>query len=335
LVEKRTGGADIGKREGFTLIELLVVIAIRFTLIELLVVIAIIALLMSILMPALSRAKSQAKAAVCLSNLHQWGIAWSMFLTDRDGRTPEDLAWWVETCDEMHTHTADCEAHLLWPYFKDEELLVCPSATKPRVTLAGPPAEAGDSDDTETKVHGGKFRAGAEWFDSWAITWERVPAPGKWYLISYGNNFWFTQNTKNVRREKLPDDTWKLWGLAPGSILAARRASMCPLTLDSVGGGNCPLPGDEPPEYDGEPYPGNTNVNEMKNFCVNRHNGYVNVLFLDFSVRRVSLKGLWYIWWHRLWPIPGMTVAGEEWVESPPIDWDVPGHWMYGMPLVY
>ncbi len=60
-----------------------------FTLIELLVVIAIIALLLSILMPSLSKAKEQAKAVVCSSRQHQQGIMFLTYATDNDGKFPE------------------------------------------------------------------------------------------------------------------------------------------------------------------------------------------------------------------------------------------------------
>ena len=56
--------------------------------IELLVVMAIIAILASLLLPALGRAKRKAQSVACVSNLHQIGVAMELYVQDNEHRLP-------------------------------------------------------------------------------------------------------------------------------------------------------------------------------------------------------------------------------------------------------
>ena len=131
-----------------------------FTLIELLVVISIIALLLSILMPSLRKAKQMAQRTVCLSNEHQLGLAWVLYTDNNDGKlvgawtgygdpqSGQDLdpsqggeMGWVDwnahgpfgttyRDDEQQQQIDDIQNGVFYPYAQTEKVYKCPARAK-------------------------------------------------------------------------------------------------------------------------------------------------------------------------------------------------------------
>ena len=97
-----------------------------FTLVELLVVIGIIALLISILMPALNQAREQSNRTVCLSNLRELAMAMTMYTGDNQGKLP--ILW---PGSDDWTATNDVLIALNEIYVKSPATFHCPSDTDP------------------------------------------------------------------------------------------------------------------------------------------------------------------------------------------------------------
>jgi len=252
-----------------------------FTLIELLVVIAIIALLMSILMPALARVRKQAKAVICQSNLKQVGSAVSMFADDHDGFLNKG------NCPPGGTHH-DHWASAFETYLgEDYDVYLCPSATK-----------------FWTDGHRGKP------LSAWGV-WEHTE---EWVKEgqygSYGINGWVCNKPKAVTTAVSYPKYWRRTDV--------KGAAKVPVLLGAQWIDSWPEPTNEPSDYDGQDFLDLAPGAGMGRFCTDRHNGALNAVFLDFSVRSVGLKELWILKWHRLYDIyadpPDWESVGTGWL---------------------
>jgi prepilin-type N-terminal cleavage/methylation domain-containing protein/prepilin-type processing-associated H-X9-DG protein len=250
-----------------------------FTLIELLVVISIIAILMSILMPALTKVREQAKTTICNSNLHQWGVVLGIYTAENDGRFMQ--GYYDGSDGSKYTWI-----NALRPYAGGEDFKLCPNAKKTPSEGGQWPLVAWDMSIYENDP---RFEYISDDYGSYGVNWWINSAPLDGGPISY--------DISNQYR----------------TVAAIKKTNVTPLFSDNAFFLSRPDDDNPPPEeYRGAGYAGTKW--EMARLCHDRHGMGINIVFADGSSRNVELKELWELKWHKTFDDSGWDGDWPDWL---------------------
>ena len=235
-------------------------------------------------MPALKRVKEQARTIGCLANLKQWGFVCAMYTEDNNGKFWPGLHstgyWWIL---QLEDRLKDWKMNKTW---------FCPTAKKLIIDEHGITA------------------ASLNIFNAWGIftgsrtcnitgkTYESGPngVAGSYSINGYVLTIPTTATFEGGRPAK---DGWRTPNVA--------GAGNVPLFVDALRFDLWPLETHSPAEYEFTAW----SDNNMARCCINRHDGFIGCAFLDFSARKVGLKELWTLKWHKSFNTAGpWTQAG-------------------------
>jgi prepilin-type N-terminal cleavage/methylation domain-containing protein/prepilin-type processing-associated H-X9-DG protein len=258
-----------------------------FTLVELLVVIGIIAVLIGILMPALSRARRQANTTACLANLRSMNQALSIYFAQNRGHLPY-YNW--------HPGNADQAWHGYWIGMLGDnkcmpDKVICPEAKEPL-----------DFNLNASKGFGTVFSAWSGQFQSNAtgirvdsknfINTTMDSTQGGYRIGSYGFNRFLTVDSGDFGQ----------------NIAKVKQTADVPVFYDSVWVDNASMenPTDPtqitnwPKDLSGAQAAGTTGGDQLR-IWIARHGRAINMAMADGSARTVPLTDTYNLFWKPTW----------------------------------
>lgn len=288
-----------------------------FTLVELLVVIGIIALLISMLLPALNKARKEARSTVCLSNLHQMGLAWQMYLSENQGHLPYYI-WHSQpngvTLSALQLNEFIWHGYwfgILCDHRVQTSSLLCPEANDaiPDTPSAAASQGFGQVNYAWTGLYQNSHPTGV-FLTNKAINRTNNASLGGYRIGSYGFNRAVAietdakNNPQNIGTKKFGTHAYDL-----------KPADMVPLFHDSVWADEQPQGGmtngsptamPAPPKRLSGVDAASTNVDGIANldqyrFLIDRHGRGINFCFADGSARWVPLEETYKLQWTPTW----------------------------------
>jgi len=231
---------------------------------------------------------------MCQSNLKQWGVCFSMYVNDWDGYFMDG---WVSLNQPPNAYKDYWMEALRTCYGNQGDMRCCPMATKPGSLINGNIYGQGGGPHSAWGVFTGAWNyAVKDDYGSYGWNGYLGNPPG-------GKGIWGRYKAKGI------DPNWRKANV--------KGTALIPVLLDHQWVDCWPDHTDSPPTFNAQPW-GDTS--QMGRFTIDRHTtGYLNYVFLDWSVRKVGLKESWRLQWHRLFDLTFPL----------PTEWNSPSHWMY------
>jgi hypothetical protein len=243
--------------------------------------------------------RKRAQAAVCLSNLYKWGQVFQAYTADNDGFFHRRFVGTLEGYKRTWPYVYK-------PYYSDKMMRFCPTAVNPAFVTGPFGTWNYEGNQFRPDLYDPDLRMPGES--------EYNPFTGRveegWYTGSYGFNRCIEDMQGGV--DGTSAGYWRRVDL--------RNASQVPIIMDCMYLYYGPVSATaSPPAYDGDWTGSSINL-----ICINRHNGYINAVFMDFSARKVGLKEIWTLKHYPQYDTcgPWTTCGGVE-----PNDWP---EWMRG-----